>query len=826
MSEQNGADLVTLTIDGVQVQVPKGTLIIRAAEQIGTIVPRFCDHPLLDPVGACRQCVVEVEGAPKPVMSCTQPVAPDMVVRTHLTSELARRGQEGTLELLLVNHPLDCPMCDKGGECPLQDQALAHGRNTSTFIDQKRRYDKPVAVSPQVLLDRERCVLCARCTRFSEQISGDPFIELFERGALEQVAIYEDEPYHSYFSGNVIQICPVGALTSTTYRFKARPFDVVTTPSVCDGCASGCSQTVQSRRGEVQRQLARTNMAVNEMWNCDKGRFGFQHLTHPLRLTVPMERVDGQLVETTWASALRRIAAAVTASHEAGAGRTALLTGGRLADEDAYLASRFARTVLATDLVEHRTRFAPADEATARGALLASGVGEGLNATYADIEAAPVVLVVALDPEEEAPIVHLRLRKAWRNRGARLVPVGPFLGTLAELAWRRVVCTPGAEAAALSGVLLSVAARDGDVAAALADAQSAGRAPVVLVGERAGAGTLSAAAALAKAVGGKVGFVPRRSGDTGGLLAGLAPALLPGGRMLADAADRAEVEAVWGAITAPATDITGLAGILDAAAAGKVDVLHLAGVDLARDADAPGLAARALAKVAASGTVVVQDLALTETAERYADVVLPVTATQERAGTRTDWEGRAQRFSRAVDGPKLAQDDWEVFVQLAAVLGRDLGASGLDGVRAQMETLGRRATPHAVPAVEAGGADAAVAPPADGALVAVVRSLLLDGGTMLAGADDLLATARSASVTIARRDAVAHGIADGDTVAVTGGGVTIELPAVVTDDVLPGVVVLPRSSTTPFVNALADDTGRVHVTLAKVGAAQMAEVGA
>jgi NADH-quinone oxidoreductase subunit G len=833
MSDPTAAtDLVTLTIDGVEVQVPKGTLIIRAAEQIGTIVPRFCDHPLLDPVGACRQCVVEVEGAPKPVMSCTQPVAPDMVVRTHLTSELARRGQEGTLELLLINHPLDCPMCDKGGECPLQDQALAHGRNTSTFIDQKRKYDKPVAVSPQVLLDRERCVLCARCTRFSEQISGDPFIELFERGALEQVAIYEDEPYHSYFSGNVIQICPVGALTSTTYRFKARPFDVVTTPSVCDGCASGCTQTVQARRGEVQRQLARTNMAVNEAWNCDKGRFGFQHLTHPQRLTVPLERIDGELVETTWSSALRRIAAAVTASRVTGAGRTALITGGRLADEDAYAAARFARTVLATDLVEHRTRFAPADEAPARAALLAGGVGggvgAGVNATYADVEAAPVIIVAALDPEEESPILHLRLRKAWRNRRARIVVVGPNLGTLGDLAWRRVVCAPGDEAAALARVSAAVAGRSDDIAAALADAQAAGRAAVVLVGERAGAGTLSAARTLADTVAGRVGFVPRRSGDVGGLAAGLAPGLLPGGRLLSDATDRAEVEAVWGPLptslpTAAEAGPQGLHGILEAAVAGTVDVLHLAGIDLARDADAPGLAERALAKVAASGTVVVQDLALTETAARYADVVLPVTATQERAGTRTNWEGRAQRFSRAVDGPKLAQDDWEVFVQLSALLGHDLGTSGLEGLRAQLATLGLRATPHAMPTASDAG-DVAASPVPDGALSAVVRSLLLDHGTMLAGADDLMATARDATITIARRDAVARGIADGDTVAVrsasgAAAGAVIELPAVVADDVLPGVVVLPRSSTAPFVTVLAGDDGRVHVTLEKVASA-------
>jgi NADH-quinone oxidoreductase subunit G len=324
--------------------------------------------------------------------------------------------------------------------------------------------------------------------------------------------------------------------------------------------------------------------------------------------------------------------------------------------------------------------------------------------------------------------------------------------------------------------------------------------------------------------------VPRRSGDTGALIAGLAPGLLPGGRLLADTADRSAVEAVWGplpaSVTAADTAVTGLAGILEAAATGRIDVLHLAGIDLARDADAPALAERALAKVAASGTVVVQDLALTDTAARYADVVLPVTATQERVGSRTDWEGRAQRFSRAVDGPKLAQDDWEVLVQLAALLGRDLGATGLDAIRAQMDTLGLRATPHPVPATPAPAPEAVP----DGALVAVVRTLLLDGGTMLAGADDLLATARAATVTLARRDAVAHGITDGDTVTLRAAGAagpaapTIELPAVVVDDLLPGVVVLPRSSTAPFTNALADDTGRIHVTLTKVG--EMAEVGA
>ncbi|MGZ6839852.1 MAG: 2Fe-2S iron-sulfur cluster-binding protein, partial [Frankiaceae bacterium] len=244
-------ELVPLTIDGLEISVPKGTLIIRAAEVLGIEIPRFCDHPLLDPVGACRQCLVEVEGQNKPIASCTTPVVRDMVVMTHLTSKVAAKAQEGTMEFLLINHPLDCPVCDKGGECPLQNQAMSSGRGDSRFKDVKVTFPKPIPLSSQVLLDRERCVRCARCTRFSEQIAGDPFIELFERGALEQVAIYQGAPFESYFSGNTVQICPVGALTGTAYRFRARPFDLVSTPTACEHCASGCAMRTDWRRRQV-----------------------------------------------------------------------------------------------------------------------------------------------------------------------------------------------------------------------------------------------------------------------------------------------------------------------------------------------------------------------------------------------------------------------------------------------------------------------------------------------------------------------------------------------------------------------------------------------
>ncbi|MFO7777974.1 MAG: NADH-quinone oxidoreductase subunit G [Nitriliruptoraceae bacterium] len=789
-------ELVTFTIDGQEISVPKGTLIIRAAEQLGTIVPRFCDHPLLDPVGACRQCIVEVEGLPKPMMACTTTVMPDKAVKTHLTSELARKGQEGTLEFLLINHPLDCPMCDKGGECPLQDQALKHGANTSRFVDQKRRYDKPVAVSPQVLLDRERCVLCARCTRFSEQISGDPFIELFERGALEQVAIYEDEPYESYFSGNVIQICPVGALTSTSYRFKARPFDVVTTPSVCDHCSAGCSLTVQSRRGEIQRSLARTNMAVNEAWNCDKGRFAFTHLTDTQRITEPQVRADdGQLRPATWAEALMQVRAAIGQANQAGSKRVAVVTGSRLADEDAYLVSKYARTVLGTDDLDHRTRFAPAGET----AELAALVGRE-TATYDDVEAAPVIVVAGLDPEEEVPILHLRLRKAWRQSKARIVVVGPHLGTLADLAWRRVPTTAGGEAAALRALM------DGDNE--VSQALRGDGAPVVLVGERAGAGSLTAGAALATAVDGKVGHVPRRAGARGAIEAGLAAGLLPGGRWLADDEDRAAVEQVWHTElpTEPGRD---LQAILTDAAAGRIDVLHLIGVDLARDAASTELARAALAKVP---TVICQDLAATDTVTDFADVVLPATGRQERAGASTNWEGRTQRFARAVDGPDLVQEDWEIIVQLAALLGHDLGVNDLEGIRGEMARLGRRETPHRWPEIDhppAVGVD-------QGQLLGVTRPLLLDRGTMLAGANDLLATARSPRVELNAHDAEERGIADGDLVAVVAGAARLELTAQVRRDLVPGVVVLPANSTPEPAGVLAQRDGRLVVTLERL----------
>src|SRR5690606_19753293 len=340
-------------------------------------------------VGACRQCLVEVslpdrEGnlkpMPKPQASCTMVVTEGMEVKTQHTSPVADKAQHGQMEFLLINHPLDCPVCDKGGECPLQNQAMSNGRPKSRFIDVKRTFPKPVNISSQVLLDRERCVLCARCTRFSDQIAGDPFIALIERGALQQVGIYEEKPFESYFSGNTVQICPVGALTGAAYRFRSRPFDLVSTPSACEHCASGCAIRTDHRRGVVLRRMALEDPEVNEEWNCDKGRWAFAYANQPDRLRDPVVRgADGQYHVASWEEALRAAAQGLAAARaDGGAG---VLVGGRVTVEDAYAYSKFARTVLGTNDVDFRARPLSAEETE----FLASRVAGRRDVSYADL---------------------------------------------------------------------------------------------------------------------------------------------------------------------------------------------------------------------------------------------------------------------------------------------------------------------------------------------------------------------------------------------------------------------------------------------------------
>src|SRR3954471_19096047 len=578
-------DTVTLTIDGVEVTAEKGELVIRVAERMGIAIPRFCDHPLLAPAGACRQCLVEVEGQRKPVASCTQAVAEGMVVKTQLTSPVAAKAQGGVMELLLANHPLDCPTCDKGGECPLQNQAMSNGRAESRFHEHKREYEKPIHISSQVLLDRERCILCQRCTRFSEEIAGDKFIDLMDRSSGEQINVYRDDffggrgtgdgqagdgegdvAFNSYFSGNTIQICPVGALTGEQYRFRARPFDLVSTPTACEHCSAGCSIRADHRRGKVLRRLAGDDPAVNEEWNCDKGRWGFRYTTAFDRITTPLIRDSGtgEFREASWSEALLAAAEGLTAAKGRGVG---VLTGGRLTVEDAYAYAKFARVALGTNDIDFRARpiGAGGEEAT----FLAASVAGVSDVTYEDVEYAPSAVIVGLEPEEECPILFLRLRKGHNKRKLQVTAVAPFLSRgLEKLGAAFVAAVPGSEAAVLHS--------DPAVAAALSEPGS-----LLIVGERLAEvpGGLSAAAALAARTGARLAWVPRRAGDRGAVDAGCLPTLLPGGRPVGDAAARSELERAWDVSGLPSAAGRDTDAIIAAAADGTLGGLLVAGVD-------------------------------------------------------------------------------------------------------------------------------------------------------------------------------------------------------------------------------------------------------
>jgi NADH-quinone oxidoreductase subunit G len=791
-------DLVTVTIDGIEISVPKGTLLIRAAEQLGISIPRFCDHPLLDPAGACRQCLVEVtdmgngRGMPKPAASCTTTVMPGMVIKTHLTSVVADKAQQGIMELLLINHPLDCPVCDKGGECPLQNQAMSNGRADSRFHEAKRTFPKPIAISSNVLLDRERCVLCQRCTRFSLQIAGDPFIELLERGADQQIGTSEEEPFQSYFSGNTVQICPVGALTGASYRFRARPFDLQSTDSICEHCSSGCAQRTDWRRSKVTRRLAGNDPLVNEEWNCDKGRWAFNYATQSDRILTPLVRnSDGKLVVTSWPEALERAAQGLReAVDRNGVG---VLPGGRLTEEDAYAYGKFARLALGTNDVDARVRPVSAEELDFLAAHVAGVTPE--HVSYATLEKAPAVLLAGFEPEEESPIVFLRLRKATRDGATKVWSVAARAsGALAKLNGTLLACLPGAEGAILDALPAEVV---GDLGAEGA---------LILVGERLASspGALSAASALAAETGAKLAWVPRRAGERGAIDAGALPTLLPGGRVVSDAAARAEVETVWGAAvpTTPGRDVD---AILRAASDGTLAALVVGSFD-PNDAADPACAAEALER---AGFIVSLEMRHSDVT-RHADVVLPVAPETEKTGRYVTWEGRRRPFDLTIAGTG-AISDGRVLDALAEELDVALNLATVDAARSELVRLGTPVTRPAGPTVKA----SAPAAPADGEALLATWHELIDAGRMQDGDEHLAGTAKPVLARVSKTTAEQVGVRPGESISVSTDRGTIVLPVAV--DVMPdGVVWLPTNArgcaVRPTLGATAGDTVRLTRT--------------
>jgi len=861
------ADEVTFTIDGTEVSVPKGTLVIRAAEQLGIAIPRFCDHPLLQPVGACRQCLVEVavpdrEGnvrpMPKPQASCTTEATPGMVVKTQRTSAVADKAQHGVLEFLLINHPLDCPTCDKGGECPLQNQAMSNGYGTSRFHDVKRTFPKPIAISTEILLDRERCVLCQRCTRFSEEIAGDAFIDLQKRGINQQIGRFDPgvlgfagaepasvyrgvqpdgtpisaatgvaaqdpagpvgeattdtsgRPFASYFSGNTIQICPVGALTNAAYRFRSRPFDLVSTPGISEHDSNGSALRIDHRRGVVLRRLAGDDPAVNEEWLTDKDRFAFPWQGLADRLTVPLVREtadDGTsaLRPASWGEALDRAAEGLAAARATGVG---VLPGGRLTLEDAYAYSKFARVVLGTNDVDHRARPHSAEEE----AFLAHHVaGSRMSVTFADLESAGAVLLVGFEPEDEGGVVFLRLRKGVTAGTTRVFSVAPLASRgLVRLDATLLPAAPGTEPEVLDAVVAGAKGALGEAAGAL-DAAS-----VVVVGERLASvrGGYTAALRLARRTGARLVWIPRRAGERGGVEVGTLPGLLPGGRPVADAQARVDIQAMWDVDRLPTEPGRDASAILAAAQAGQLGALVVGGVDPA-DLPDPAAARAALESVGFLVSLEVRASAVTE----LADVVLPVAPPVERPGTFLNWEGRPRPFPQALTS--TAMPDHRVLDALADRMDVALGLRTIGQVHAEIDQLGAWDGAR-VPAPDvAAGAPPEIGP---GEVVLATWHQLLDAGRCQDGERFLAGTAQRPVARLSAGTAAAVGAVTGDAVTVRTAAGQVTLPLVVTP--MPdGVVWVPTASTGSMVRTtLRADAGDV-VTVTAAGLPARTERG-
>jgi len=782
-------ETVTITIDGREVEVPAGKLLIEAAIDAGTYIPHFCWHPRMKPVGKCRMCLVEVD-TPRGKMlttSCTMPVNDGMVVETE--SDVVKKAHEGVLEFLLINHPLDCPVCDKGGECPLQDQTLGYGPGESRFVEEKRHYEKPIPISDLVFLDRERCILCARCTRFAEEIAGDPLIEFIDRGNHVQVNTFPDEPFASYFSGNTVQICPVGALTAKPYRFRARPWDLEAVESVALVDSVHAKVSLQSSMNTIVRIYGVDDDATNQGWLSDKERFIYEHLQHPDRLRVPLVREGEELREATWAEAIGLVAerlGSVPGTAVAGLG------GARSTNEEAYAFSKFLRGVVVTPHVDAQLGDGLAPE-------LAAGIEP--RATIADLDRAGTILLWGPDLKEEFPTLYLRVRRAAVHLGARLIVVHPRRNGLDHAAAYTFRYRPGDGPL----VLERLAAGDGEYADARADLDEG---PVVALLGRAG---LAEEPALVEAVAAFVASLPdgrilplvRRGNVFGALDMGLAPTLLPGPAAVDDAAARGVLEREWGAL--PDGSGRDATGILEGAVDGSVEALVLLGCDPVRDHPRPSLAAAALE---AAPFVVAFDLFLTDSSRR-ADVVLPVTGYGETEGTVTNLEGRVQKVDRIVPPPGQARATWSVLDDIATAMGGSLGATGVDvltkeitrvvatyeGFDPDMLDWGGGRDGILLPLGDAGRplrhrpVDPGVRSRAQRWALHVARELY-DDGVMTRHSPGIAGLARPARIHVHPRDAAVLAVRAGDRIRVTGDGAA-ELEVAIDSSLAEGTVYVP-----------------------------------
>jgi NADH-quinone oxidoreductase subunit G len=661
---------ITFTIDGLEVQAPENSMLVDAAKHGDVEIPVFCYEPKLgNPVGACRMCLVEIEGIPKLQTGCSTPVKDGMVV--HTQSERVKTAQNAVVEFLLINHPLDCPVCDKGGECPLQDITFGWGKGTSRFIEPKRHFVKPLELSPLIAIDRERCILCYRCVRFSQEISEDYQLVLLERGAHSYVSTFDGHPYVAPFSGNIVELCPVGALTSRAYRFRARPWDIEDSGSVCTLCPAQCNISFTVRDERVVRVLAREHDEVDDGWLCDKGRFAYQSIHVDERVTRPLVRDGGELRPVSWERALEEAAAGLRRAR----GKVAALAGGESTNEEGLLLARLLREGLGSEHLDTLAGLDPAD--------LHRLAEPALQAAVPDLEFAHTVLVIGTEPVRDIPILDLRIRKGVRRHGVKLALATPQPSSLDASARLSLRYTPGggpaflqALAAALYGGELEQAAR-----AAGADAQqlrelaellrTGGEEIVILYGEQLVAhGGADALLKLARGLNlhghdgaGLLGVPAAGTNGRGLLEAGFAPGYGPGLCSLTPDGRAAED------LSGEPTRALDVHGIGDALAAGELTALYLLHTDPLRSELAHERWDAALEK---ASTVIAHASFLTEGLREHANVVFPAESYAEKEGTIVHPDGRLQRLRPAIGRQGETRAEWSVIAELAGRCDLDL----------------------------------------------------------------------------------------------------------------------------------------------------------
>ena len=820
MSDTAPETAVSITIDGRTIEARPGELVIDAAERTGTYIPRFCYHHRMDPVGMCRMCLVDIDSGRGPALqpSCMVTVTPDRKVETE--TPRVKKAQEGILEFLLINHPLDCPVCDKGGECPLQDHAMSFGPGESRFVEEKRHYEKPISISENVYLDRERCILCDRCTRFAKDVAGDTLIHFQDRGNGTQVNTFPDHPFASYFSGNTVQICPVGALTAKPYRFKARPWDLDIAESTCTGCSVGCRITIDASRDRVLRYMGVDSEPVNWSWLCDKGRFGFEANSSENRLTSPMVKQSGTLVETRWADALSAAAKALRSGLDTnGPEGVAVIGGSRLTNEAAYAWTKLVKGVIGSDSVDAQL-----------GDGLPGDVLVGLPRATIEDACTPggTVLVIGSDLKDELPVLFLRIRDAVTRRRATLIELSPRETSLQSLAKRSLRHTPGAVNELVAQVIAADPEGDEDLSVARR-ALAAGALTVVLgrgsVAESPDATVAAASALLAAFPDVRFLSAVRRANVHGAIDAGMAPGLLPGQVALDEGSEW--FASHWGRV--PAAVGLDTAGILAAAAAGKIDTLILLGADPMADFPDAELARRGLA---GARTVIAVDTFPNATTPE-ADIVLPAAGFSEVSGTTTNLEGRLTVVNQKVAPPGGARADWMIAAELANRLGADLGFTSVEEIWAEVQKVstahagitlaelanepdgvlvGRPDRPRSNrrPAMVQFLAADHAAPALDAySLRLVTRRKLYDNGTLVSEAPSLSGLAEEPSLSVNPDDLTRIGIADGTRVKVTSSKGSLVAPVTFDTTVPAGTVVLHWNLGDPSPRNLIDASAAV-----------------